>query len=242
MPVASDPCSHLARRAVSTASWERVWKWHDFGAWLCRSDAVVGMGLRYVVLAGRLPLPGKLPVYAAFNRHVTRTRAELEVIVVQQVLADDGELEMARGLPAEAQVHFDIVGDIQIRQLVDIASDHVKIPVAAKVPGRAQVNLIMRVASFIRFAALTEARFSVLLHLEKRVLPSQLPVVGQLQGSCQPSTLPPPAAQHFVQEAFIIGFAMRKALSILDAAFRCQFFDTRANHTYQRSPPANFRL
>jgi hypothetical protein len=32
--------------------------------------------------------------------------------------------------------------------------------------------------------------------------------------SIQPSTLAPPATQHFVQEAFLIGSAMRKALSI----------------------------
>ena len=29
-----------------------------------------------------------------------------------------------------------------------------------------------------------------------------------------PPTLPPPAAKHFVQEAFLLGFAMRKVLSI----------------------------
>ena len=41
--------------------------------------------------------------------------------------------------------------------------------------------------------------------------------------STQPPTLPPPATQHFVQEAFIIGSAMRKALSICDG-FRASGF------------------
>ena len=59
---------------------------------------------------------------------------EFQVMVIEQVLADQAQLEVLLDLPAEPAVHFDVFGNRQRRQLVHVPPNQVKANILAHSP------------------------------------------------------------------------------------------------------------
>src|SRR6187431_1895352 len=82
-----------------------------------------------------------------------RRRAELRMMVVQQVLTGDRHLEMLRGPPSEAAVQLRVRGDSWIRQRADAAQGEVQLDASWKIDVGSESEHMRRIVGFSRAAS-----------------------------------------------------------------------------------------
>src|SRR5262245_28948473 len=133
-----------------------------------------------------LPLVSNLAINSAlqFDARTSQQRAgaELRMMVVEQVLTDHRNLEVLSRLPGQASVQGNarIHDGIEPPEPVHETADQVKLQVARRVPGRLQVDLLLRTLAFRDLCRRRHARATMELHLQKRIRAIESPPVCDL--------------------------------------------------------------
>ena len=92
--------------------------------------------------------PSHLGIDASLNFMARCGGSEFGMVVVEQVLADDGELKLWRRMPGNAHIKFPIGGHVLIRYLSDVAERDVELQVPRQVQRGAQQKLMTGVVRF----------------------------------------------------------------------------------------------
>ena len=78
----------------------------------------------------RSKMPFERPIDTALDFAARGGCAELDVVIVQEVLADHGHLEARNRLPAEAQVELTVCRDLLVDDVTHVADRAVEAEVA----------------------------------------------------------------------------------------------------------------
>jgi hypothetical protein len=105
----------------------------------------------------RSKMPGDFSVNAPrdFFAGIGTRNNIFEVMVVQEVLSDDGKLDTLDGTPAHAEIQFAIGGNrgrcpaVVKRKRIDPAQSGVELHAVWEIHGRAQGKLVLRIGRFV---------------------------------------------------------------------------------------------
>ena len=117
------------------------------------------------------------------------------MILVQEILTDDGKFQLRDRPPAEAHIQLPIGRDLLIVDVAHIAKRGVQFPMARKIQRRTQGKLMLRIIRFVAAAGrVGAARFRTEFDSQFRVACSE----------------PPPISDSIVRRQFrAVGFAFQ---------------------------------
>src|SRR6266516_6481458 len=95
-----------------------------------------------------LKTPCELDVRAAFDFLAGGWRAKFRVVVVQEILPDDGPFQRLRRLPAEPAIELAVGRDRLVRNPTDVTKSEIELQMGPQVQGLTQEPQMIRIVRF----------------------------------------------------------------------------------------------
>ena len=124
--------------------------------------------------------PSNLSKDAAWNFLTREGITEFRVLLIEQILTDDGEFPVFMRAPCEAQVEGEISGNCgaELIEVIDVAEDGVELKVRGEIDHGLEEELMMRVVAFAAPLVDIEGVTEVDVFLEDGVPATKAPPIG----------------------------------------------------------------